>query len=128
LSVILALDTTSHTDRKGGEILQHMDFKDKLQSSGNLLKIAVNDFVGFMEQFHDELQVIKGNPLKPDRKSALALLEYISYEDSRIKETVETLGGQQLEKYFEWINAYCKEYNCTQEQALKRVLEGTEKI
>ena len=108
--------------------MQRMDFKDKLHSSGNLLKIAVNDFVGFMEQFHEEMQVIKGNPLKPDRKTALALLEYISWENHDIKETVETLSGMQLEKYFDWINIYCKEYNCTQEQALKRIIEGSEKI
>ena len=108
--------------------MQNTNFKDKLYSSGNLLKIAVTDFVGFMEQFHDEVQVLKGNPLKPDKKAALALLEYISYEDSRIKETIEALGGQQLEKYFEWINAYCKEYNCTQEQALKRIIEDKEQI
>jgi len=105
-----------------------MNFKDKIDSSGNLLKIAVNDFVEMFHTFHDEMQIIKGEPLKPDRKTALALLEYISYEDSRIKKTVETLSGQQLEKYFEWIDDYCKEYNCTQEQALKRVIEGTDKI
>ncbi len=108
--------------------MQHMDFKDKLHSSGNLLKIAVNDFVGFMEYFHDEMQVLKGNPLKPNRKIALALLEYISYEDSRIKTTVETLSGQQLEKHLEWLKEYCDEYKCTQEQALKRIIEGSEQI
>lgn len=105
-----------------------MDFKDKLHSSGNLLKIAVNDFVEMMGQFHDELQVIKGNPVKPNRKIALALLEYISWENHKYRETVEALCGIQLEKYLDWINAYCREYNCTQEQALKRILEGTEKI
>ena len=108
--------------------MQRMNFKDKIDSSGNLLKIAVNDFVEMMDQFHEEIQVIKGDPLKPNRKAALALLEYISYEDSRIKATVEALCGQQLERYFQWIDAYCKEYNCTQEQALKRIIEGTDKI
>jgi len=105
-----------------------MDFKDKLTSSGNLLKIAVNDFVEFMEQFHDELQLIKGNPLKPNRKTALALLEYISWENHKFKETLEILGGQQFEKYIKWLDAYCKEYKCTHEQALRRVIEGTEQI
>ena len=105
-----------------------MDFKDKLTSSGNLLKIAVNDFVEYMDLFYNELQMLKGEPIKPSRKIALALLEYISYEDSRIKQTVEALGGMQVEKYLDWVNAYCKEYNCTQEQALKRIIEGSEKI
>lgn len=105
-----------------------MDFKDKLSSSGNLLKIAVNDFVQYMEQFHDELQAIKGEAVKPNRRIALALLEYISWENHKYRATVDALCGIQLEKHMDWVNAYCSEYKCTQEQALKRIIEGSEEI
>lgn len=128
LSAILTLVTTSHAGKTGGKNLQYMNFKDKIHSSGNLIKIAVNDFVEYMGQFHEEIQFLKGEPLKPDRKTALALLEYISWEESKAKETVETLSGLKIEKYFEWINAYCKEYKCSQEQVLKRIIEGNEQI
>ena len=106
-----------------GKKIQGQNFIDFLESNSNLIKIALIGFEEIIKSMYEDVEQLKGVPLKPDRKTALALLEYISWENSGTKKTVETLCGQEFEKYFEWLNAYCAKYKCTQEQALTRIIE-----
>jgi len=61
---------------------------------------------------------------KPDKKIAEALLEYIAMENCKPKEIIEILCGSEIEKYFKWIDNYCKENTCTQEEILSQIMKG----
>ena len=54
---------------------------------------------------------------------ANALLEYIAMEDCKAKENLEALCGEEIKQYFKWIDTYCEENTCTQEQALNEIIE-----
>jgi hypothetical protein len=59
---------------------------------------------------------------KPDQNTAEAMLEYIAMEDCKTKKIIETLCGSELEKYFQWLDAYCEEHNCSQEDGLNQLI------
>lgn len=107
-----------------GKKIQGQNLVDFLESNSNLMKIALIGYEEIIKSIYEDVEQLKGVPLKPDRKTALAMLEYISWENHKFKETVETLCGVELQRYFDWLDDYCKEYNCSKEQALKRIIEG----
>jgi hypothetical protein len=60
----------------------------------------------------------------PNKKTAEALLEYIAMEECKTKKIIETLCSSEIEKCFKWLDSYCEETACTQEQVLNQIIEG----
>lgn len=60
---------------------------------------------------------------KPDEKVAYAMLEYISWENKILLNTVNLLAGEQLSKYFKWVDEYAFSNNCTQEDVIKLLID-----
>lgn len=104
--------------------IHNQDFKDFLESNFNLMRIAINGFEDIFKYLYEDLEKLKGVPLKPDRKTALALTGYLNLKGQKAEEIINTLCGIELQRYFDWIDAYCKEYKTTRELVLKRILEG----
>lgn len=104
--------------------LGHQDFKSFLQTNFNLLKISINGFEEIFEYLYEDIKKLKEVPLKPDRKTALALMQYLEMKDQKTKELVQILCGENLQKYFDWIENYCKEHKYTRGQLLRRILKG----
>lgn len=88
------------------------------------MRIALNGFEDILKYLYEDVERLKGVPLKPDRKTALALLGYFSLKDPQVADIINTLGGIELQRNFGWIDNYCNEYKCSKEQALKRIIQG----
>ena len=104
--------------------IHNQDFKDFLESNCNLMRIALNGFEDILKYLYEDVEKLKGVPLKPDKKTALALMGYLNLKDQKTEEIIETLCGIELQRYFDWIDAYCSEYKTSRENVLKRILKG----
>ncbi len=100
---------------------------ERINESGNLLKVGVIDLIENIRQLNREIQSIKCEPVKPGQDMAYAMLEYISWEDKKLVKTVNILAGRELYKYFSWVDDYCKKHKCSYEAALKQIIDGKEK-
>jgi hypothetical protein len=103
--------------------LRPQTLDERINASGNLLKMGMIDLIEYMRQISRELQIIKGQPTKPAKQVARAMLEYISWEDKHLLKTVTLLGGGELYRYFRWLDEYCATNKCSQEEALKQIIK-----
>jgi len=101
-----------------------IDFKTFVNGVGNDLKISIDDVIGSIITIQEDVEKLKVKTSKPGKSVAKALLEYIAMEDSKAKENLEALCGKEIKQYFKWLDNYCKENLCTQEQALNEIIEG----
>lgn len=62
---------------------------------------------------------------QPNQKQASALLEYIAMEDSKIKEVITTLSGNEIKSFLKWVNNYSKKSGIPQEEILNNIIENT---
>ena len=60
---------------------------------------------------------------KPKKDTAKALLKYLEMKDIKSKQNLEALCGKEIQQYFKWLEDYCSDHNCTQEEALKRIID-----
>jgi hypothetical protein len=60
---------------------------------------------------------------KPDKDTAKTLLYYLSMGCGKSKQNLEALCGNEIQQYFSWLEDYCSEQNCTQEEALQRIID-----
>jgi len=102
--------------------LQEIDFKTFINGVGNDLKIAIDDVIGTIANIHEDVEKLKVKTSKPSPLVAQALLEYIAMEESKAKTNMEILCGKEIQQYMKWIDEYCKENACSQEQALEDII------
>lgn len=62
------------------------------------------------------------NKSKPNKDVARAILEYLSWEDCRAKENFKIIFEKELAGYMNWLDNYCKLNNCSDEEALIRII------
>ena len=105
--------------------IQGQNFPDFLESNCNLMKIAVTGFEEIIKTMYEDMEKFKSVSFKkPDKKTALALLEYLNLKNPQVEEIIKTLCETELQKYLNWIDDYCKEYKYSRELVLKRISEG----
>jgi len=104
--------------------LQNVDFKTFINGASNDLKMAINDVISVISIIHEDVDKLKIKISKPDKVTAQALLEYLSWEDCNAKSTMETLFNKELEQYMRWLDDYCNEFACTREQILNEIING----
>jgi len=102
--------------------LQELNFKAFINGVGNDLKIAIDDVIGAISNIQQDVEKLKVKTSKPDKKTAQAFLEYIAMEEGRTKINIKILCGEEIKQYMNWLDEYCKENACSQEQALNEIL------
>jgi len=101
-----------------------IDSKVLLEGVGNDFKILVDDVIGVIQTIQEDVENLKTKTSKPNKAAAKALLEYIAMEDCSAKENMEALYNKEIKQYFKWIDAYCEEHGCSQEQTLNLIIKG----
>lgn len=109
---------------KKEKFMTGVNFKTFVNGVGNDLKISIDDVIGSIITIHEDVEKLKVKISKPGKAAAKALLEYIAMEDSKAKENLEALCGEEIKQYFKWLDTYCEENACTQEQALNGLIDG----
>lgn len=110
--------------RIGGKTLEEVDFNDSVNSIGNDFKTAVDDLIAVILTVKEDVEILKLKTSKPDKPTARALLEYLKMDTCKAKENMELFLGKELQLYFKWLDSYCDENSCTQEQALNFIING----
>ncbi|KKP40329.1 MAG: hypothetical protein UR30_C0005G0110 [Candidatus Peregrinibacteria bacterium GW2011_GWC2_33_13] len=100
-----------------------MDFKTFINGVGNDLKTSIDDVIGAIITIQEDVASLKTKTSKPDKDTAKALLEYIGMDEGKTKQNLEALCGKELQKHLKWLSDYCFKYNCTQEEALQRIID-----
>lgn len=103
--------------------MSEKSFKTFINGVGNDFKIAIDDVIGAISTIHDDIEGLKVKTSKPSPLVAQALLEYIAMEESKAKNNMEILCGKEVQQYMKWLDEYCKENACSQEQALNLIIE-----
>jgi hypothetical protein len=101
-----------------------VDFKTFINGVGNDLKIAIDDVIEVISNIQEDVEKLKIRTSKPDKTTAKALLEYIAMEECQAKKNMEVICSKEIQQYLKWIDEFCKEHHCTQEQALNQVING----
>ncbi len=104
--------------------MEKSSIKTTINTAGNDLKSAIDDIMWIILNIQEDLKILKVKELKPDKSQAKALLEYITMENSEAKKLIKILCGDKIEKYFKWIDEYCKEYSIKREQVLQKIVEN----
>ncbi len=100
-------------------------FVELVKSTCDVMRIAVDGFEDVIQTFYEkDIQKFENVPLKPNRKIAHALLEYLNLENKQAKEIIKTLCEDKLQRYFDWIEIYCKKHKSTRGLVLRKLLKG----
>jgi len=100
-----------------------IDSKTFINGVGNDLKTSIDDLIGIILGIHDDVEKLKFNSSKPNKAKAKAILEYLAMEDGKSKQNLEALCGVEIKQYLKWINSYCNENDCSQEEALNEIID-----
>jgi len=100
-----------------------IDFKTYMNGVGTDLKTSIDDVIGTIITLNDDVEKLKTKTSKPNKDAAKALLEYVCMDEGKTKQNLETLCGKEIQQYFKWLEDYCSDHNCTQEEALKRIID-----
>lgn len=104
--------------------MQDNNLKTLLSGARNDLKIVVDDLFNAIEIISEDVELLKVKTSKPDKHEAALLLDYLCWDESKPKQNLEKLCGEEIEEYLKWLEYYCKKYGTTKEQALKEIIEG----
>ena len=106
----------------GDKTLQETSFKTFINGVGNDLKMATDDLIDIIITIKEDVEKIKVKTSKPDKLTALVLLEYIGMEEGKAKKNMEILCSKEINQYLKWIDNYCEENDCTQEDVLNKII------
>ena len=100
-----------------------MKYKKALNATKTDLEFSLKDLFSFLEILFDDNRNLKLKAFEPDKKMAKALLEYLSWQEDKQKKKFETVYAKELEFFEQWVKIYCKENNCSKQDALLRIIE-----
>ena len=106
--------------------MSEMDFQTFINEVCNDLKIAIDDVICAISNIKEDVEKLKVKTSKPDKKTAQALLEYLAMEEGKAKQNMEILCEDEIKQYQKWLDDYCKEYYCSQKEAINRSLRKKE--
>ena len=78
--------------------------------------------VEVVKEIKQDIKKLKLRAFEPKKSEAEAVLDYLSWEEGETKTNFEICFEKELVIINEWLEIYCKEYNCTKEEALKEVV------
>jgi len=95
-----------------------------LEGVGNDFKILIDDVIGVILSIQDDVEKLKFKTSKPSKSKAMAILEYLAMEEGKSKQNLEALCGEEIKQCLKWLNNYCSENVCSQEEALNEIIDG----
>ena len=105
-------------------MLEKLDSKTMLDGVGNDLKILIDDVIGAIIDLQEDVSKLKFKASKPSKVKAMAILEYLSMEECKVKQNIEALCGDEIKQSLKWIDKYCEDNDCTQEEALNEIIDN----
>ncbi len=81
------------------------------------------DTIEAIEQIQKDIKNLKLKAFAPDKACARMFLRYLSWEEDNARENFEAIYVRDLEIINEWLEIYCREYSCSKEAALLRIIE-----
>lgn len=103
--------------------MSKIDFKTFINGVGNDLKTSIDNVIEIIIGINEDVEKLKTKTSKPTKDTAQGLLEYIGMDEGKAKQNLEALCGNEIQQYFKWLDDYCSEHNCTQEEALQRIID-----
>jgi hypothetical protein len=104
--------------------MQKNNFKTLLSGARNDLKIAVDDLFNVIDIIQKDVDQLKIKISKPDKHEAALLLDYLGWDESKPKQNLEKLCGEEIKQYMKWLEYYCQKTGTTKEQALNEIING----
>lgn len=80
------------------------------------------DTVEVIKEIQKDIKNLKLKAFEPGKSEAEAVLDYLSWEEGEAKTNFETCFEKELIIINEWLEVYCKEYNCTKKDALEEII------
>lgn len=102
--------------------MEYSNIKTSISVVGNDLKTAIDDIMWIVSSIHEDIEKLKIKTVKPNKAQAQALLEYVTMENNKTKNNIKILCGDEMEKYFKWLDEYCKNYSIKREQVLNEII------
>jgi len=102
--------------------MQNKDLTVVLNDAETDISHGIEQLMFAVKTINGNVEKLKPQKSKPDKRTAQALLEYIAMEESITKGTIDTLCSKTIEKYMNWIKEYCKENSCDEETALNIII------
>lgn len=81
------------------------------------------DTIETIKEMQKDIRNLKLKAFQPDKSTARVFKEYFTWSNGNSKENFAALYAKELELLNDWFEVYCKEYNCTKEDALERIIE-----
>lgn len=82
------------------------NLKTLLNGTRNDFKIAVDDLFNVIEIIQKDVDQLKTKTSKPDKHEAALLLDYLGWDESKPKENLEKLCGEEIQQYLKWLEYY----------------------
>lgn len=101
-----------------------IDFTTYINGISNDLKSSIDDVIGVISGIQEDVEKLKVKTSKPTKEQAKAILEYLAMDEGKAKQNLETLCGKEIKQCLKWIDTYCEENACSQEDALNEIIEG----
>ncbi len=76
-----------------------------------------------IKEIQKDIRNLKLKAFQPDKPTATTLLDYLSWDDGNAKNNFNIYFEKELKLINEWFEIYCKEHDCTKEEALERIIE-----
>ncbi len=96
----------------------------EIETVKNDLKQSVDEVCSIIEKISTDQKTIKYKAYQPSTVEAKVFLDYFSWEDGSAKQNFDTIYKKELQILNEWLELYCKEQDCTGEEALSRIIDG----
>jgi hypothetical protein len=84
---------------------------------------SFDDVSNELEKISYDIKRLKLVSFRPDKTTAMVLIEYLKMEKGNSRENFEIIFENELDLYKEWLNLYCRENNCSKKEALEIVIE-----
>ncbi len=76
-----------------------------------------------IKEIQKDIRNLKLKAFQPDKEYARLLFKNSTYKDLLENKLVKEIWKKDIELLNEWFEIYCKEHDCTKEEALERVIE-----
>lgn len=85
----------------------------------------LNSGFNVLEKLSEDNKKLKLKAFKPSKTEAKIYLDYLDWEESEPKANFKEIYKREIEIVSEWLDIYCEEHNCSQEDALEMIIENT---
>lgn len=97
----------------------------EIKTAKTNLTQSIDEVFGIIEKISEDQQTLKFKAYRPSAIEAKIYLDYFSWEEGNARQNFETIYHKELQVLNEWLQIYCTDNDCTKEEALSRIIDGT---